>query len=444
MSNEEKNKIFTFKNKVFIDDELNVKKFNELDTKLQADIIREILSDIYSGKDIDIDNKYVLKCLKLTCDEYDNNVHLPLGLLVRKEGNIITFEFQKRVSIIFIILLIALLLLTMIGATYSAFRYIKLASLNKDLDGDGIADLNIDTNGDEKAEINIDTNGDDKPNYNIDYMGNRKAIFNVIVKTKNKDGETVENIVNKVNQVNEKGVCILNCDTNDDGWPDTNLDLDGDGKADINKDLDNDGKPDLNFDLDLNGECDLHCDTDDDDVCDKFCVDDLGSIKVTKNGSSAIIGSMITSSETAYLEVVYTDLTDVQTEGIVPDDQPSYTGEDSRKHTIIPAKEFTIENKSDIYVIYGLKFIVSGNTFETNNFKYKVECTESCEINNENALPDWTPVPHKDQVFAKDLYIAPGSKQKYKISFKLEGLGIPQNEDKGKIFTATVNVVFDY
>ena len=46
---EDKNKLFLEKNKVFKDGELNVKKFNELDTKVQAGIIEEILSGIYTG-----------------------------------------------------------------------------------------------------------------------------------------------------------------------------------------------------------------------------------------------------------------------------------------------------------------------------------------------------------------------------------------------------------
>ena len=39
----EKNKVFLEKNKVYKDNELNLEKFNKLDTKLQTEILRIIL-----------------------------------------------------------------------------------------------------------------------------------------------------------------------------------------------------------------------------------------------------------------------------------------------------------------------------------------------------------------------------------------------------------------
>ncbi len=420
---ETKNKIFLEKNKVFKNDELDVRKFNELDAKVQAEIIKLILASIYAGKEINIDNKYVLKCLKLTCDEFDNTVHLPLGLLVKKENDIITFEFGKRVSLVFVIGLFGALMFTVVGATYSAFNFIKLANLNKDIDGDGVADINIDTNNDEEAEINIDLNGDDKPDANVDYMGNRKAIFNIVIEDK---------ILNKTNQdLDGDGKCDLNCDVNNDGWPDTNLDLDGDGVANINIDLNDDGKPDLNFDMDGDNECDLHCDTNADKVCDIYCVEATSTVIVSENGSSLIVGNTTTTNKTATIEVIYEDQTDVVKDNIIPDDMEG-------NNVSIPDKVFTVENKSEFYVRYGLQWAVASNTFTSENFQYSVTST-----NGGGTLP-FTTAPWENTIFVKDILIAPGSIQRYTISFRLKGTNEPQNYDKGKTFQATVQVVFEY
>lgn len=416
---EDKNKVFLEKNKVFKNGELNVKNFNELEAKLQAAIIEDILSGLYTGtKELKIDEKYVLKCLKLTCDEFDNNIHLPLGLLVKKENNTITFEFQKKIGIYFIIALLGALLFTIVGATYSAFNYIKLMDLNKDIDGDGVADINIDTNNDEEPEINIDLNKDDTPDVNIDYKGNREATFNVV----NED-ETA----NPINVLDDKGVCIRNCDVDKDGWPDTNLDLKNTGKATVELDLNNDGKADLNLDMDGNGVCDLHCDTNADNECDKYCLEDVSKVIISKNGSSQIVGKPNITNKTATLEIDYVDLSDVVIENIVPDDM---IGEGSK----IPDKIFTVENKSIYYVSYNLKWIVTKNTFTSQNFKFKVACTPNCKT------LDYTTAPLETTIFLSEIMIPPKEKHSYVISFKLQGVNEPQNYDKDKTFIGKVEV----
>ncbi len=419
---EDKNKLFLEKNKVFKNGELNVKKFNELDTKIQVAIIKEILEGIYTGsKQIDVDEKYILKFLKLTCDEFDNNVHLPLGLVVKKVNNTINFEFHKKVGVYFIVALLGALLFTIIGATYSAFNYIKLRDLNKDIDGDGIADINIDLDNDEVADINIDLNGDDIPDVNIDYMGNRKSIFNIV---------SGNDILNPINVLDDKGVCIRNCDIDKDGWPDTNLDLTNSGKATINIDLDNDGRPDLNLDMDNNGICDLHCDTNDDNICDLYCLEDTSYVIISKNGSSQIVGKSTVTNKTATLEVEYVDMSDVVIEDVVPDDM---VGEGSN----IPDKIFTVENKSLYYVAYNLKWHVTENTFTSENFKFKVNCNSNCKS------LDFTTAPWEDTVFLKEILIPPKTTHNYIISFKLHGTNSPQNYDKGKVFIGKIQVVYE-
>lgn len=413
------NVVFLEKNKVFKDGKLNLDKFNKLDAKLQNEILRSILEDdIYTGtKKLDVDNKHVLKCLKLSCDDEDNDAHLPLGLLVKKEDNVMTFEFQKRVALWFLILLLGALLFTIVGATYSAFNYLKLLELNKDIDGDGVADINIDIDKDEKADINIDLNRDDKPDINIDYKGNREEIFNVVVG---------DDIINPVNVKDDKGVCIRNCDTNEDGWPDTNLDLDGDGTPDMDLDTNNDGVPDLNIDMNGDKECDLHCDTDGDGVCDKYCIENWSQVIISKNGSTKIIGTPFVTNKSAELIVEYRDKSTVVVEDILPDDM-----EESKK---IPPKIFTVKNKSPFYVIYNIKWEDVSNEFESGNFKYKVTCLYNCKSLN------YVTAPFEDEVFLKDIMIAPGQTHSYTVEFKLQGINQPQNYDQGKAFRAKIQV----
>lgn len=419
---EESNKIFLEKNKVFKNNELNVRKFNELDTKYQAEIIRLILESIYTGtKKIDIDNKYILKCIKLTCDEFDNNIHLPLGLLVKKEKNIITFEFQKRIGVWFIIFLLGALLFTIVGATYSAFNYIKLKDLNKDIDGDGVADINIDINEDEEAEINIDINKDDKPDINIDYKSNRKAIFNV---------QKEKQLLNPTNILDDKGACIRNCDANNDGWPDTNLDLNADGTPTIDLDLDHDGKADMNLDMDGDGICDLHCDEDNDNVCDKYCIENWSKVIIAINGSSEIVGQSLLSKKTATLEIEYSDLSNVVIENIIPDDME---GEGKK----IPQKKFKVKNKSPYYVYYSLKWEDIENTFTSDNFKYKVDCNSFCKSMN------FSTAPKEDSVFLSKIIIAPFQTHNYVVTFKLQGINAPQNFDQDKVFKGRIQVIYE-
>ncbi len=418
---EKQSKIFLEKNKVYKDGELKLEKFNKLDAKLQSEILREILEDdIYTGtKELEVDNKYVLKCLKLSCDEEDNDIHLPLGLLVSKKDDVMTFEFQKRVALWFLILLLGALLFTIVGATYSAFNYIKLLELNKDIDGDGVADINIDINDDEKAEINIDLNKDDKPDVNIDYKGNREQIFNVVIK---------DEIINPTNVKDDNGVCIRNCDTNNDGWPDTNLDLDGDGKPDVDLDTDHDGKADLNLDMDGDKVCDLHCDTDDDGICDKFCIDNWSKVIISQNGSTQIIGKSTVINKSAKLEIVYKDKSDVVVEDVLPDDM-----KDSKK---IPIKHFTVTNRSPYYVVYNLKWENITNEFTSGNFKYKVTCKNNCKSFN------YITAPFKDGLFLKEIFIAPGQTHTYDVEFKLQGINEPQNYDQDKVFKGKIQVVY--
>lgn len=400
-------------------------KFNNLSDKSQIDTIDEVLTQIY-GDNLKVTKKLIMKVIRLTLNPKDDFIFLPYNLKVSKEKLNLNFNVvsKKQVGLGTIIFLIWLFIFSLIGATYAGVKYLSLADLNKDIDGDGIPDINIDINDDKKADINIDINNDKKPNINIDYKGNRKSVFNIDT---DGDGVADSNMVNDATSKDNK--CELNCDTNGDGWPDLNIDLDGDGEADTDVDTDGDGVADLNLDTNGDGTCNIMCDTDGDKVCDENCINTATPSK--ENGSSKVTGNPGAESSTPMLLINYTDGVTVNVSNLMPDDQPLTEGE----KRINPYKTFTIENMSNSPMVYSLKWDIEYNTFITNNFKFKINSTNGGYNSNYKTLPK-----AGTSYIVKDVTIQPKVKQKYTITFNLEGTNSPQNEDQGKIFQAKINV----
>lgn len=113
--------------------------------------------------------------------------------------------------------------------------------------------------------INIAIGDKCVPKYNIDYYNNRVAMFNIDLY-----GDR-SYLFNEVNQTNSYGICLLNCDFNEDGWPDYNIDLNGDGKADLNIIFEKepvDYTCDLNCDINYDTIADTNIDTNGDGVAD--------------------------------------------------------------------------------------------------------------------------------------------------------------------------------
>ncbi len=412
---------------VFKNNYIDLYKLEGLDVKDQSRVFTLVLTDIYKSYD-DVDyssiRKSSLKCLKLSCDPDDNELRLPYKLIVTKDKNRMYFKFEdntkKNLWLLFIIL--GIFILTSLGSTYIALRYLSIAHLNLDIDGDGIADLNIDLNMDDKEEINITSNSK-TPEVNIDYKGNRKAIFNIDT---NGDGKADSNLVNQ--DTNNDGICDLNCDTNGDGWPDTNIDLDGDGIADMYIDVDGDGNADLNFDTNNDGVCDLHCDTNNDNVCDKNCVKNLEVIE-DNTGSSTAIGNNQSNIESAKFIIDFVDSKQITIDGLFPEDQ----NDDVLKYAY---KNIVINNKSSTYVRYKIELVVTEYTFdfEKGNFLYSVTST------NNGFSTGYIKVPNQTTIIADEIAIAPGSTQKYTITFKLRGTNSNQNYDQGKSFSGYFQV----
>lgn len=407
--------------------EIYIEELEKLSVEKQAKKFEEIFDKIYSGEEIESLRKYALRCIKLTCDPKDNKIHLPYGVMVQKKDDKIIIKVYKNRHWFLLLLFITIMFLAILGSSYSAVNYNIIKNLNKDIDNDGIPELNLDLNGDRKAEVNIDTNWDNKPNLNIDYKGNRTPIFNI---DKNKNGVADHNLMNR--DLNNDGICDLNCDINNDGWPDLNLNFNGNDRPEINIDKNNDKIPDLNFDMNADMKCDLHCDINNDLVCDKWCLTDadLEDMKPVTNGSSTNIGNNELTIQSGELVLEYEDTNKVFINNIYPDDQPNYTGK-------IPTKKFKVTNKSSLIIKYNLRWVVTLNDYESDNFKYKIKST------NNGANFDFVTAPKLTSPLQTEIIIMPFTTQEYEVDFKLQGTGTKQNYDQGKTFSGYIEIYLD-
>lgn len=406
---------------------INIEDIEKLNIEDQRKYFEQVFEQIYSGEEIEDLRKYALRCIKLTCDPKDNKIHLPYGIIVEKKKHKLTIKVSQTKNVFLILLLVTLLFLAILGSSYSAVSYSIMKNLNKDIDGDGVADINLDVNNDKQAEINVDVDGDDKPDTNIDYKGNRKPIFNV--DTRN-TGTADFNFIDQ--DVNGDRTCDLNCDLTGDGWPDINLDIDGDGKVDLEKDTDNDRKADLNFDMDGDGVCDLHCDTTGDDECDKYCLtsEEVENVIPINSGTSMNVGNNRQTLNAGELILEYEDDNMVFITDIYPDDQPYFEQD-------VPVKRFRVANKSSLYVMYNLRWVVQFNDYESDNFKYRISSTLN------GATFDWKTAPRETGPLATEIIVPPFSVHEYTIEFKLQGVGGKQDYDQGKTFSGYVEIYLD-
>ena len=406
---------------------IELEELEKLSVEKQEKYFEDVFDKIYSGEEIESLRKYALRCIKLTCDPKDNKIHLPYGVMVQKKGNKLYIKIYNNRPWFLYLLFITVLFLAILGASYSSVNYSIIKNLNKDIDGDGIPELNLDLNGDKKAEVNIDTNNDDKPNLNIDYMGNRAPIFNV---DHNHNGVADHNKMNQ--DLNNDGKCDLNCDINGDGWPDLNLSMNGNDKPDLLIDSDGDKKADLNFDMNRDMKCDLHCDINHDNKCDKYCLksEELENMDPVNSGTSSTVGNKEVSIKAGELILEYEDTNKVFITDVYPDDQPNYVQN-------IPSKKFRVTNKSSLYIMYNLRWVVSLNDYESENFKYKISSTGN------GANFDFRTAPKTTSPVATEIIIPPYSSQEYEVNFKLQGVGGRQNYDQGKTFSGYIEIYLD-
>ena len=126
----------------------------------------------------------------------------------------------------------------------------------------------------------------------------------------------------------------------------------------------------------------------------------------------------------------YEDTNKVFITDIYPDDQPNYVQD-------IPTKKFRVTNKSSLYVMYNLRWVVTLNDYESENFKYKIASTGN------GANFDFRTAPKTTTPVATEIIIPPYSSQEYEIDFKLQGVGGRQNYDQGKTFSGYIEIYLD-
>ena len=393
---------------------INIKEFMLLKSGEQDKLIEETLNKVYE-ENVEVTKKHIDKVLNVAFDNKDNETFLPHSLCVQKDGNKLIFSFKKSNKALLILFLLGFLFVAGF-ATFSGVQLIGKSWMNIDLNGDGVPDLNLDLNDDGICEVNCTKNKmGKKPESNIDYRGNRKPTFNVILE----DGT----ISNKMNQTDENGKCLLNCDTNDDGWPDTNIDIDGDGKADLNIDSDGDGNPDLNIDTngdgvpDINidedgdGKCDINCDTNKDGKCDYNCdTNGDGKCDTKCNETEIIIG------ENFFIK----DLIVLQAKDIGPGWNGSQT--------------FKIINNTSDTVNYNLRWKNVINTFTyDNNLDYT--------ITRNGNLVGTSKTPYIESNLLENETIGPNSEITYTINYEFKENNQNQNIDQGKLFSTNLELI---
>lgn len=414
---------------------IKLDEFNALDDKKQYEKIDSTLKQMY-GKTLEVNEKYILKCVKLTFRKQDAIVYLPYNLQVEKTKENLIFSFSKTKSTnhILLVMILNLFLFAAITAAFTAVALKSRSYLNIDIDDDGVADINLDLNNDGQAEINVDYNFDKKPDTNIDYKGDQRNTFNI---DSDNDGKPNYNLMNQ--DTDNDGVCNLNCDTDDDGWPNLNIDLDGDGIADTDIDYNKDGLPEMNIDTNGDRLCDLMCDTNNDKICDKYCYkNETDQDDEKRPGNITVIGDPNNDVTTVALEMTFMDESTVFVYDLFPDDQDDIQaiGDNETINTKVPDKVFTIENKSSYTVRYALRWNIFMNDYDSDNFKFKVAST------NGGGTLDWTTAPKESGVMITEVLIPPKVTQKYFVSFKLQGVNGEQNYDQGKTFSGSISIGF--
>ena len=399
---------------------INIKEFMLLKSGEQDKLIEEALNKVYE-ENVEISKKHIDKVLNVAFDNKDNETFLPHSLCVQKDGNKLIFSFKKSNKALLILFLLGFLFIAGF-ATFSGVQLIGKSWMNIDLNGDGVPDLNLDLNDDGVCEVNCAVDKDSRvPEFNIAHGIGRKPKFNI----KMKDENNQEYIFNKMNQKDENGKCLLNCDIDGDGWPDINIDIDGDGKVDLNIDSDGDGTPDLNIDTNGDGVADVNIDEDADGKCDKFC-----TYVIDQKGGQISTGGGDVTLETAALVVNFEAGSNVSIDGIYPDDQ-----NDPLVTTDIPEVKFNIENRTNDVLYYNIYWTEVENTFLTDNFQVKIDSP-----NGGYTTGDWVSSPKQNGLIKREISIAPLSKQDYVVDFRLHGTGKEQNIDQGKSFKGRILV----
>lgn len=132
----------------------------------------------------------------------------------------------------------------------------------------------------------------------------------------------------------------------------------------------------------------------------------------------------ITSAE---LTINYVEGKELVVTGLFPDDQDGV-------EFYYPTKTLIITNNSDYDVTYKMATEVYLNTYESENFEYKIEST------NGGYSTDFVMVPKATEVIDGAVVIPANTVQEYKITFRIKGLEEEQNYDQGKAFKGYIKI----
>ena len=312
-------------------------------------------------------------------------------------------EEERRRRFIVLILFFIFLFLIMFAMMFTRsnpdrdYVYDYHALVSK-YDETGFCILNCDYDNNGSIESNIDTDNDGIADINITYGRNTTPIFNLT-----DDLETGRPETNLINQTDENGTCILNCDTDGNHKPVTNVDLDGDSVCDLNC-----KNGTVNIDNDYDTLCNYNCDTDGDGEADMNIGDDttMPQIDVNRKGPYEIEFSRLVGN---YMVV------------------PGWSAENS----------FTVYNSSTKTLYYNIRFTDVVNTYNRNDLYYSLTRDGRSLINSEN-------LPRADVNMLERVQILPGATHSYTISFEYRDTQTNQDIDQDSYFDTTIQVYSTY
>ena len=280
--------------------------------------------------------------------------------------------------------------------------------------------MNQDTDGDGKCDLNCDTNDDEWPDVNVDIDGDGIPDINVDT---NGNGKADTNL-----DIDKDGIPDINVDKDGDGkgdWNKMNQDTDGDGKCDLNCDtnddewpdrnidIDGDGIPDINIDTDNDGKCNLNCDTDNDGKCNYNCdTNNDGKCDTKCNETEIILGSNFLIKDIVVLD--QNKSTDIG---------PGWSG----------SQIFRVINKTNEDVLYSLYWKNVINTFSTiNNLDYTLK--------KNGIIIGTSKVPYIESPLIERTNITANSEDEYELIYEFKETNQNQNIDQGKKFSSNLEV----
>jgi len=160
---------------------------------------------------------------------------------------------KKKKKMFYYVMVLLLFIILLIVLAYSTI-YVYKEYHKGDIESmQNCERVNLKTKNSNVPNVNLTDDKLCKPKYNIDYRNGKIPYFNIDVYG---DGSFIFNRVNQMDETNT--YCIVNCDSDDDGWPDYNIDIDGDGIVDLN----------IVINPRIDNKCDLNCDINGDMIRD--------------------------------------------------------------------------------------------------------------------------------------------------------------------------------